>query len=275
MNYVVVKSSIDTKGVTSINIGYNVKLRIGAQLFDFNVDLLVNKPIDVTFDGETKKMDTNEDGRLNVVINPGNSVGKHILTLVSPVTGEKLSITVNILSRIVGNANVNMYYYDGHVYKVRVRDNMGNFVCKNQIVTFKIGKKTFKVRTDAKGYATLKIPSTITPGKYTISATFAGQTVKNKLVVKQVLKLTKVKVKKSSKKLILKATLKNGSKALKSKKVTFKFNGKKYTAKTNKKGLAKVTIKSKVLKKLKVGKKVKYQVTYLKNTVKRTVKVKR
>lgn len=70
MNYVVVKSSIDTKGVTSINIGYNVKLTIGAQLFDFNADLLVNKPIDVTFDGETKKMDTNEDGRLNVVINP-------------------------------------------------------------------------------------------------------------------------------------------------------------------------------------------------------------
>ena len=34
------------------------------------------------------------------------------------------------------------------------------------------------------------------------------------------------------------------------KKITFKFNGKKYTAKTNVKGIAKVTIKSSVLKKL-------------------------
>lgn len=276
MNYVVVKSSIDAGGVTSINIGYNVKLTIGAKFFDFNADPLVNKSIDVTFDGQKiKDMDTDEDGRLNVVIYAGNSIGKHILKLVNPETKEELSITVNILSRFSGNANVNMYYYDGHAYKVRVRDDLGNFVGKNQIVTFKIGKKTFKVKTDAKGYATLKIPNTITPGKYTISATFAGQTVKNKLTVKQVLKLTKVNVKKSAKKLILKATLKNGSKALKSKKVTFKFNGKKYTAKTNKKGLAKVTIKSKVLKKLKVGKKVKYQVTYLKDTVKRSVKVKR
>lgn len=276
MNYVVVKSSIDAGGVTSINIGYNVKLTIGAKFFDFNADPLVNKSIDVTFDGQKiKDMGTDENGYIGVVIYAGNSIGKHILKLVNPETKEELSITVNILSRFSGNANVNMYYYDGHVYKVRVRDDLGNFVGKNQIVTFKIGKKTFKVKTDAKGYATLKIPNTITPGKYTISATFAGQAVKNKLTVKQVLKLTKVNVKKSAKKIILKATLKNGSKALKSKKVTFKFNGKKYTAKTNKKGLAKVTIKSKVLKKLKVGKKVNYQVTYLKNTVKRTVKVKR
>ncbi|WP_405315854.1 hypothetical protein, partial [Methanobrevibacter sp.] len=68
---------------------------------------------------------------------------------------------------------------------------------------------------------------------------------------------------------------KEGKKALKNKKVTFKFKGKKYKAKTNKKGIAKVTIKKSVLKKLKVGKKVKYQVTYLKDTVKRSVKVKK
>jgi len=73
----------------------------------------------------------------------------------------------------------------------------------------------------------------------------------------------------------VKATLKEGKKALKNKKVTFKFKGKKYKAKTNKKGIAKVTVKKSVLKKLKVGKKVKYQVTYLKDTVKRSVKVKK
>ena len=88
--------------------------------------------------------------------------------------------------------------------------------------------------------------------------------------------LKKVTVKKSAKKLVLTATLKKvNGKYLKKKTVTFKFNGKKYKAKTNKKGVAKVTIKSSVLKKLKVGKKIKYQVTYLKDTVKRTVKVKK
>lgn len=92
-----------------------------------------------------------------------------------------------------------------------------------------------------------------------------------------VIKLTlkKVKIKKSAKKLVLKATLKINGKAVKGKKVIFKFKGKKYTGKTNKKGVAKVTIKKKVLKKLKVGKKVTYSVKYSTKTVKKTVKVKK
>jgi hypothetical protein len=97
------------------------------------------------------------------------------------------------------------------------------------------------------------------------------------IIVKKNIELTlkTVKVKKSAKKLVLQATLKQKNKALSGKKITFKFNGKKYIAKTNKKGIAKVTIKKKVLKKLEVGKKVKYQASYGKVTVKKTVKVKK
>ena len=72
----------------------------------------------------------------------------------------------------------------------------------------------------------------------------------------------------------MQATLKN-PKVMKGKTVTFKFNGKTYKAKTNSKGIAKYTLKSSVLKKLKVGKKITYQATYLKDTVKKTAVVKR
>ncbi|MBR3149020.1 MAG: hypothetical protein IKF64_02530 [Eubacterium sp.] len=87
--------------------------------------------------------------------------------------------------------------------------------------------------------------------------------------------LKKTEVKRSAKKLVLQATVKVDGKAVKGKKVTFKFNGKKYTAKTNKNGVAKVTIKKAVLKKLKVGKKVTFTATYNKVTAKKTVKVKK
>lgn len=182
----------------------------------------------------------------------------------NPETQQESIITITVVSRFSGNSNVDMYYADGSIFKVCVYDDYGNPAGANEIVTIKLNKATYKVKTDSKGYAILKIPDKVKPGTYQLTATYAGQTIKNTVKVKQVLKLAKVKVKKSAKKLVIKATLK-AKKPIK---------GKKYTAKTSKKGVAKITIKKSVLKKLKKGKKVTYQVTYLKNKVKRTVKVK-
>jgi hypothetical protein len=141
------------------------------------------------------------------------------------------------------------------------------------------------------GSGSLSIPG-LADGTYTAIVTYSGdykyptvsktitftKTSKNtptKKADKISLKLAKVTVKKSAKKLVIKATLKINGKVVKGKKITFKFNKKTYKAKTNKKGVAKITIKKSVLKKLKVGKKVKYQASYGKTTVKQTVKVKK
>ena len=88
-----------------------------------------------------------------------------------------------------------------------------------------------------------------------------GGDLKN-CVLKNTLTLSTVKVKKSAKNLVLTVKLKKGSKPLKNQKVSFKFNGVNYKAYTNKKGIAKVIIDSSVLKKLKVGKIIKYQARY-------------
>jgi len=131
-----------------------------------------------------------------------------------------------------------------------------------------------QVFTDSNGYASLKIKKT--PGTYKVKAKVLGKTVTKKITVKHLVTLKTLTVKKSAKQLILQASLaKVNKKYLKSKLITFKFNGKTYKAKTNSKGVAKVTIKSSVLKKLKAGKKITYQATYLKDTVKKSVKVKK
>jgi len=108
---------------------------------------------------------------------------------------------------------------------------------------------------------------------YTTS--YNGKTYKNTVTVKQVLKATKVTVKKTAKKFTLKATLKINGKAVKSKIIKFKLNGKTYKVKTNAKGIAQKTLNKKVIKKLKKGKTYTVKVTYLKDTIKTTVKVKR
>ena len=189
--------------------------------------------------------------------------------------GANFYVTVKINpipSKLVGGKDITMYYGDSKTYSLTVWGDYGKIVGKGQSVVVKIGSKTYYAKTDENGVAKLNIDAL--PGKYTITATYHGAKVTNKLVVKQVLTLKTVTVKKSAKKLTLQATLKN-AKAIKNKQITFKFNGKTYKAKTNSKGIAKVTVPKSVLKKLKVGKKVTYQATYLKDTVKKTVKVKK
>ncbi len=171
----------------------------------------------------------------------------------------------------LASKNVVMNYLDEKTFTVKATDIFGKVAGAGEIIKIKIGKTTYNVKTNKNGVATLKLKQT--PGKYTIKTTFQGLTVKNTLTVKQGLTLKKTAVKKSAKKLVLQATLKKAKTPLKNKIVKFKFNGKTYKAKTNKKGVAKVTIKSNVLKKLKVGKKLTYQATYVKDTVKKTVKV--
>ncbi len=174
----------------------------------------------------------------------------------------------------INAANANVVYAAGKYYSVTVYGTDGK-TAKNTKVTFKINGKTVKtVPTDSKGIAKFKI--TQKPGTYKVSATALGKTVTKTLKVKHLVNLKAEAVKKSAKKLVLQATLgKVNGKYLKNKKITFKFKGKTYKAMTNKKGVAKVTIKKSVLKKLKVGKKVTYQATYLKDTVKKTTKIKK
>ena len=165
-----------------------------------------------------------------------------------------------------------MYYGDSKTYSLTVWGIHGEIVGAGERVTVRIGNAYKYPTTDSNGKIKIKIDQV--PGTYKVTATYRNAKVTSKIVVKQVLTLKSVKVKRSAKKLVLSATLKN-KKVIKGKTVTFKFNGKTYKTKTNSKGIAKVTIKSSVLKKLKVGKKITYQATYLKDTVKKTVKVQR
>ncbi|WP_406534923.1 Ig-like domain repeat protein, partial [Methanobrevibacter sp.] len=189
-------------------------------------------------------------------------------------SSNSLSLTVYHKPAKISASALTALYSAGNKYSVTVYKPDGS-LASGVKVTFLINNKAYKtVTTNSKGVASVVIKSI--PGSYKITTKALDVSVTKNLKVKHVVSLKKVTVKKSAKKLVLTATLKKvKGKYLKKKTVTFKFNGKKYKAKTNKKGVAKVTIKSSALKKLKVGKKVKYQATYLKDTVKRTVKVKK
>lgn len=165
-------------------------------------------------------------------------------------------------SKIVNNKNISVDYGGGSYFTVKVVTADGRAVGAGESVNFTINGKTQTVQTDMNGTAGIKISAV--PGKYNVITTYRGVSYKNTVTVKHVVKVSKVSVKNTDKKLILKATVKINGKAVKGKTVKFTFRGKTYTAKTNSKGVASVVIKQSVIKKL-TGK------SY---TVKGTVKVK-
>ena len=138
----------------------------------------------------------------------------------------------------------------------------------------KVDGKTYSVKTNAQGYASLKID--LKPGTYSITASYGGVTVKNKLIIKSIINAKNVKVKKSASKVKIKVSLKKvNGKYLKGKKITLKFKKKTFKAKTNSKGVAIFTIKKNVYKKLKTSKKYTYQVIYKNDKVKRNIRFKK
>ena len=147
--------------------------------------------------------------------------------------------------KITGNTDITQYYGSTKYYKIRLTNN--NQPVKNEIITVNINKNTVKIKTDNNGYATLKL--SLKAGKYTITSTYKNVKVSNKITVKPTLVTKNKKIKKGKTLTYTAKLLNKNGKALKNKKITFKINGKKYKAKTNKKGIAKIKVKN-----LKVGK---------------------
>ena len=243
------------------SIEYQVKLMDdkGVHVSDVELLFLVN--------GKTIRAYTNFEGI--AVVRFGLNIGTHAIEIRSNYG--TFYENIRVVSRFRNNKNINMYYFDGSKYSFKVYGNNGKLVGANQVVTVKINKKTYKVKTNKNGVASFTIPKTVKPGKYTITASYKGQTIKNTITVKKILSPNKlVKVKRTASKLVLVAKLK---KKLKGKKIVFRFNGKNYSAKTNKNGVAKVVIKKTVIKKLKKGKTYKAKMTYYKTSIITKVRV--
>lgn len=228
---------------------HNVKVEYedeNGNKYSTSKDVNVPKP-EPKMDIVTPTDSTNPEFSINL---PEDATGSLIVTVDGKNYGANLvngKATVSVPDLANGNHNVTVKYTGDK--------NYSGFVKNTNVVVNMTSKEDIVPEPDKK--------DDVTPEP-------------KKKADKITLKLAKVKkVKRSARKLVIKATLKINGKAVKGKKLKFKFNKKTYTAKTNKKGVAKITIKKKVLKKLKVGKKVKIQVSYGKKTAKIQVKVKR
>ena len=182
--------------------------------------------------------------------------------------------TVTIQKPVLTAKNLSVLYTAAATYTVYVTVN--GLPVANKAVTFTVNGVKSTANTNANGYASVKVSLPPKTTAYKLTASYRETTISNTIKVSSIITAKNVNVKKSAKTLKIKITLKKvNNKYLTNKKVTLKISGKTITAKTNKKGVATFTVKKNILSKLKAGKSYKYQVTYLKDTVKKTLKVKK
>lgn len=162
----------------------------------------------------------------------------------------------------LSSSGLTLYPLSTGYISVKLLDSKNRAIA-NQYVTFSINGKTYKAKTNSNGIAKVKV-SFSAKKTYAVTFTYSGNDdykasrATAKIVVKTGSKKSKIKasnmkVKKNKKKTFkFKLTAGNG-KALAKQKVIVKVNGKTKTLTTSKKGIAKISIKLKKVKKYKIS----------------------
>lgn len=210
---------------------------------------------------------------LDVLFKTTKAAKNNMAPTVSTVTYDE-SVNRNVTRNIVTvnsykltASDLTKYFTGSEKFRFYLKDSEGNAV-NGATISVVFNKNTIPLKTNKNGYVELDTKN-LAVGKYTIKATCNGLSVSKKIVVKALI-VTKDMSKKKAKTVKFSAKLVNNKgKVVANKKLTFKLKGKTYTAKTNKKGIATVSLKN-----LKVGKYT-IKTSYGKSTVKNTITIKK
>ncbi len=235
---ILLKIDLPSSATYTLNSDYRIILH------DQFGNRIANKKVILNVDNAEYEKTSDDNGEISFSINL--NVGNHKVTVSNPSNNESVFQNIRVSARLTDNRDIVMYYGANDYYKVKVYGDFGKPISGESIKII-INGKSYSAKTDKNGFASVRL-NRLTANKYTVSVTYKGFKVSNKITVKPTLTAKNKSVKKG-KTLTFQAKLVNTKgKALKGKKITFAIKGKKYNAKTNKRGIAKISIK-----KLKVG----------------------
>ena len=271
-----------TSNVSSVDVASTVKAdnvtkyykgssQYSATFFDNQGNVLANSNVTVTVNSKIYNEKTNDKGVVN--LNVDLPSGKYEIVAANPVTGYKLTTTFEILPTISAD-DFKKVAGDNKKFVAKFLKSNGKALT-NTNIKFKINGKTYKVKTNSKGKASLSLKN-LKKGTYKITCyntDGSSKTYKVKVYNKVSTKLsTNYYSFLLSKSKTIKVTLTNGLGYAPNagKIIKISINGKTYSAKTKSKGIASINIKTLV----KIGK---YSVTisYLKTSIKKTITIKK
>lgn len=235
-------ATISAKDVTKY---YKGSTKYTATFLTSQGTALANTKVSIVVNGKTYTSTTNKKGvvSLDIDLKPGT----YKIVATDPITGYKLTTTFEILSTI-HSKDVSKVYTDTKKFSAKFLKSNGKALA-NKYIKFKLKGKTYKVKTNSKGIATLSVKN-LKKGTYKIiSYNKDGLTKTNKIKVynRVASSLTSnyYTFLKSDKKTIkVKLLNKFGYAPGKGKIIKIKINGKNYYKPTNKNGIAKLKLPS-------------------------------
>ncbi|MBR3156567.1 MAG: hypothetical protein IKF13_07110, partial [Methanobrevibacter sp.] len=243
-----VSSTIDvSKTITAKDITkyYKGSTQYSATFLDAYGNPLAHTDVQITVNGVLHTVKTNANGVASLAINL--KPGTYKVIAVNPATGYSLTRNFKILSTITAK-DISKVYTDGKKFSAKFYKSNGKVLAKKTI-KFKINGKTYKVKTNSKGVATLSL-KTLKKGTYKIiSYNKDGLTKTNKVKVVKSVKTSLTTnmytfLKKDTKRIKVKLLNAFGYAPGKGKIIKFKVNGKTYNRKTNAKGVATLKLPS-------------------------------
>lgn len=175
-NKLVVVTSIISQDMSR---AYNSTMDYKATFYDVDGTYLKNQTITFEVNSRTYPVITNNQGV--ATLNVGLPEGEYNITSTNPATNQRSTNKLTILERIINNEDVIVYGNTATYYRVRVINNNAVVCGAGETVTFKLNGKTYAIKTDSTGYASLKISEPA--GIYDVTATYYGYTVKNRITV--------------------------------------------------------------------------------------------
>ena len=150
-----------------------------AHFVDSEGNDLANTVVSFNINGVFYNRMTNESGWAKLNINL--PAGEYIITAYNPVTDEKHSNNITVLSRIVENYDISKIYRDPTKFTVRIIGDNGEPIGEGAKVEFNINGVLYTRATNSEGYAGLNI--NLPPGQYIITTNYNGCTVSNTITV--------------------------------------------------------------------------------------------
>ena len=138
---------------------------------------VVGKYVKFKVNGKTHKVKTDRKGvaTLKVKLKPGK------YTITTSYGGAKAKNKITVKNTLI-TKNVKIKVKKSAKFTVKVLNSKGKTYSK-QLVKIKFKGKTYKIKTNEKGIATLKLPKNLAVGKHTIKTSCNGLTNKNKIIV--------------------------------------------------------------------------------------------